>query len=191
MVNLELPDEKMGVSDGKGEMFTVSSGGEILWSRQASFTIECKMNLERLPFDTQPCGLLAGLYSQRAEQVQLVWRNPAEYEALANWGSTCLSGWVATSLVQTNELQSFVTGNFTCTPPPPLRPLPLPRPSGSLPPLTPPPLPPHPQPTLSPTCRTTRAYPTRPRTNGPAQTRTPRLTSRVCRIATCTTSSPR
>ncbi len=141
MVNLELPDEKMGVSDGKGEMFTVSSGGEILWSRQASFTIECKMNLERLPFDTQPCGLLAGLYSQRAEQVQLVWRNPAEYEALANWGSTCLSGWVATSLVQTNELQSFVTGNFTCTPPPPLCPLPLPRPPGSLPPLPPPPPP--------------------------------------------------
>ena len=36
MVHLELPDEKMGFSDGKGEMFTVSSGGEILWSRQAS-----------------------------------------------------------------------------------------------------------------------------------------------------------
>ena len=33
MVHLELPDEKMGFSDGKGEMFTVSSGGEILWSR--------------------------------------------------------------------------------------------------------------------------------------------------------------
>lgn len=113
MVNLELPDENMGVSDGKGEMFTVSSGGEILWSRQASFTIACQMNLERLPFDTQPCGLLAGLYSQRAEQVQLVWRDPAKYEALANWGSTCLAGWVATSLVQTNELQTFVTGNFT------------------------------------------------------------------------------
>ena len=113
MVNLELPDENMGVSDGKGEMFTVSSGGEILWSRQASFTIACQMNLERLPFDTQPCGLLAGLYSQRAEQVQLVWRDPAKYEALANWGSPCLAGWVATSLVQTNELQTFVTGNFT------------------------------------------------------------------------------
>ena len=113
MVNLELPDLTMGVSDGKGEMFTVSGGGEVLWSRQASFTIACKMNLERLPFDTQPCGLLAGLYSQRAEQVQLVWRDPAKYEALANWGGTCLAGWVATSLVQNNELQSFTTGNFT------------------------------------------------------------------------------
>ena len=71
MVHLELPDEKMGFSDGKGEMFTVSSGGEILWSRQASFRIACKMNLDKLPFDTQSCGLLAGLYSQRAEQVQL------------------------------------------------------------------------------------------------------------------------
>ena len=85
MVHLELPDEKMGFSDGKGEMFTVSSGGEILWSRQASFRIACKMNLDKLPFDTQSCGLLAGLYSQRAEQVQLRWRDPAKYEALANW----------------------------------------------------------------------------------------------------------
>ena len=77
MVHLELPDEKMGFSDGKGEMFTVSSGGEILWSRQASFRIACKMNLDKLPFDTQSCGLLAGLYSQRAEQVQLRWRDAA------------------------------------------------------------------------------------------------------------------
>ena len=110
MVHLELPDEKMGFSDGKGEMFTVSSGGEILWSRQASFRIACKMNLEKLPFDTQSCGLLAGLYSQRAEQVQLRWRDPAKYEALANWEGAlllrgdggvlllwwCLAGWPCT-----------------------------------------------------------------------------------------------
>ena len=113
MVHLELPDEKMGFSDGKGEMFTVSSGGEILWSRQASFRIACKMNLEKLPFDTQSCGLLAGLYSQRAEQVQLRWRDPAKYEALANWEGACMAGWVATSLVQGNELQTLTTGNFT------------------------------------------------------------------------------
>ena len=93
MVHLELPDEKMGFSDGKGEMFTVSSGGEILWSRQASFRIACKMNLEKLPFDTQSCGLLAGLYSQRAEQVQLgatlpnmkPWPTGKERAWLAGW----------------------------------------------------------------------------------------------------------
>ena len=88
MVHLELPDEKMGFSDGKGEMFTVSSGGEILWSRQASFRIACKMNLEKLPFDTQSCGLLAGLYSQRAEQVQLRWQDPAKYEAKSEISQT-------------------------------------------------------------------------------------------------------
>ena len=54
-----------------------------------SFRIACKMNLEKLPFDTQSCGLLAGLYSQRAEQVQLRWRDPAKYEALANWEGAC------------------------------------------------------------------------------------------------------
>ena len=36
---LQLPHSTMGVRDGKGEMLTVSSGGDVFWSRQASHVV--------------------------------------------------------------------------------------------------------------------------------------------------------
>ena len=111
---LQLPHSTMGVRDGKGEMLTVSNGGEVFWSRQARFTFSCQMTLEKLPFDTQRCAVLAGLYSQRAEEVQLVWR--AGFDALPNWcgPSAAQPAWSVTRLEQGNELQSFTgLGNFT------------------------------------------------------------------------------
>ena len=38
-VTLDLPEKTMGITDGKGEMVTVSSDGSVFWSRQARFTL--------------------------------------------------------------------------------------------------------------------------------------------------------
>ena len=109
VVEIKLPEEKMGVKDGRGEMTTASSKGEVFWSRQVSLKLSCEMHLGSLPFDTQHCAVVSGLYSQRAEQVQLRWRDG--FDAFANWRSTCLSGWIATGLVQENTLNSFTSGS--------------------------------------------------------------------------------
>ena len=60
------------------------------------------------------CAVLAGLYSQRAEEVQLAWR--AGFDALPNWcgPSAAQPAWSVTRLEQGNELQSFAgLGTFS------------------------------------------------------------------------------
>lgn len=112
-VTLDLPEKTMGITDGKGEMVTVSSDGSVFWSRQARFTLACPMALDWFPFDTQHCNVMAGLYSQRADQVQLLWRDGVD--AISNWvgPESCTSGWVPTALAQQNLMQSFSSGNYT------------------------------------------------------------------------------
>merc|ERR1712025_338072 len=103
----------MGYTDGAGEMMSVSPDGTVFWSRQARFTLSCQMDMALLPFDSQQCSHMAGLYSQKAEHVQLRWK--PEAEAIANWDSrsNCISGWVVTAHAQEDVVQSFSSGNYT------------------------------------------------------------------------------
>ena len=58
--------------------------------------------------------MLAGMYSQSAEEVQLAWR--AGLDALPNWcgPSATQPAWSVTRLEQGNEMQSFADlGNFS------------------------------------------------------------------------------
>lgn len=107
-----LPEPQMGFTTGAGELLSVGPEGDVFWSRQARFTLACPMSLARLPFDTQRCSFIAGLYSQTAERVSLAWRDGAE--ALAGWrAAACVTGWVMSGLEQVSELQSYVSGNYT------------------------------------------------------------------------------
>ena len=112
-VDIKLPALTMGYTDGAGEMMSVSPDGAVFWSRQARFTLTCPMVMKLLPFDSQQCSHTAGLYSQKADHVQLQWK--PEAEAIVGWnsGANCLSGWVVTALTQEDEVQSFSSGNYT------------------------------------------------------------------------------
>lgn len=112
-VDIKLPALTMGYTDGAGEMMSVSPDGAVFWSRQARFTLTCPMVMKLLPFDSQQCSHTAGLYSQKADHVQLQWK--PEAEAIVGWNSraNCLSGWVVTALTQEDEVQSFSSGNYT------------------------------------------------------------------------------
>ena len=112
-VDVKLPALEMGYTDGAGEMMSVSPDGTVFWSRQARFTLTCPMDLALLPFDSQQCSHMAGLYSQKADHVQLRWK--PEVEAIANWNSpaNCISGWVVTAHAQEDVVQSFSSGNYT------------------------------------------------------------------------------
>ena len=60
------------------------------------------------------CAVLAGMYSQSAEEVQLAWR--AGLDALPNWcgPSATQPAWSVTRLEQGNEMRSFADlGNFS------------------------------------------------------------------------------
>jgi hypothetical protein len=112
-VDIKLPALTMGYTDGAGEMMSVSPDGTVFWSRQARFTLTCPMEMKLLPFDSQQCSHMAGLYSQKADHVQLQWK--PEVEAIAGWSSSsnCLSGWVVTAHTQENVVQSFSSGDYT------------------------------------------------------------------------------
>ena len=106
-----LPDAVAGIKDGAGESLTVSTGGDAFWSRQARFTLACPMRLLQLPFDTQRCAYTVGVYSDKAEQVTISWRE--DVDAIESWSTKCLSQWVVTSLEQKDVTQTYASGNYS------------------------------------------------------------------------------
>ena len=120
-VTVVLPELESGVGRGAGEMMTVSQAGEVFWSRQVRFTLRCPIKLSKLPFDTQRCNFLAGLYSQSADQVRLTWRDSSwrdsstngGLEAMIGWREACLAGFVATALESANIEKTYLSGNYT------------------------------------------------------------------------------
>ena len=110
-LQVTLPDAVAGIKDGAGEMLIVSTGGDVFWSRQARFTLACPMRLSQLPFDTQRCAYTVVLYSDKAEEVTVSWREDAD--AIESWSTKCLSEWVATSLKQKDIMQTYTSGNHS------------------------------------------------------------------------------
>lgn len=115
---ITLSDEGLGT----GTLLWVSPDGSVWWSRQTSFVMSCPFangkNLDKLPFDTQTCSFVMGMYSQKASEVYIQWRTtddnpPVEKVAFANWQGACLAEWHATKLEQLSELQVYVGANYT------------------------------------------------------------------------------
>ena len=110
-ITLPKPDN----SEGTGELLKVSPSGGVWWSRQVSLALGCPVakgnKLDRLPFDTQTCDFLMGMYAETAAEVQLRWRDGAT--ALDNWDGACLAEWSATRHVQVDLLQEYAAAAST------------------------------------------------------------------------------
>ena len=87
---LRLPNRDMGRSFGMGESLSVTPDGDVFWSRQASFRLACPLDLKRLPFDTQHCSVVIGLYTDTADDVMLAWRR--NVLAFTGWETSCMNG---------------------------------------------------------------------------------------------------
>ena len=101
-VKIVLPKSSAMRDSGAGELFEVSPDGQVFWSQQVSMTIKCELDLYKMPFDTQRCTYLMGLYAQTAAEVQLAWKQDGGVErtALAGATSACVSEFVLTNLEQ-------------------------------------------------------------------------------------------
>eukprot|EP00964_Phaeocystis_antarctica_P097965 scaffold64046_cov60-Phaeocystis_antarctica.AAC.2 len=68
-------DIKLG--DGHdGEVVYVYPDGSVVWSRFARLQMRCSMGFGQLPFDTQDCLFLSGIWSDTAADVMLTWHDP-------------------------------------------------------------------------------------------------------------------
>ena len=69
---------KIGIGDGHdGEVVYIYPDGSIIWSRFARLQLRCNMGFGQLPFDTQHCLFLSGIWSDTAADVTLTWHDPA------------------------------------------------------------------------------------------------------------------
>ena len=68
-------DIKLG--DGHdGEVIYIYPDGSVVWSRFARLQMRCSMGFGQLPFDTQDCLFLSGIWSDTAADVMLTWHDP-------------------------------------------------------------------------------------------------------------------
>ena len=80
--------------------------GGVFMSQRLRLTVNCAMNLGRLPWDRQICGVNVGVFSETAKQVQLAWTSKNFEGALANLDKQSLSEWYilnASSQVSSRE----------------------------------------------------------------------------------------
>ena len=93
--------EEVAAPKDVGELLEVYPDGSVWWSRQAHFTLACPFaaNLGRMPFDTQTCNFMVGMYADTALDSQLRWKEGRV--ALANHdGTACLNEWFVTGFSQ-------------------------------------------------------------------------------------------
>jgi len=69
------------------------------------------VDLTRMPFDTQKCQWIMGLYTDKAEDVSLMWK--PDRDAIRNWRNKCPISWVVTALHQENRVESWPSGNYS------------------------------------------------------------------------------
>lgn len=103
---------------GTGELLEVYPTGDIWWSRQVQVTLGCPVaqTLCNMPFDTQTCQFVLGMYADTTDSVVVKWK--AGRTGLANWdggldASVCLAEYHPTKLVQTDLLQVYSTANYS------------------------------------------------------------------------------
>lgn len=98
-----------------GELFMVYPNGDIWWSRQVAFLLNCPFSkgalLDRLPFDTQTCGFKMGMYAETASEVVLKWK-PGR-DPLANWQGVCMAEWGTTRITPEDMVDVYTSANYT------------------------------------------------------------------------------
>lgn len=105
---------------GTAMTLEVSPNGDVWWSQQTSFEFACPMNLDDMPFDSQACPFVMGLYTSLADEVVLEWTatgTPILAEALS---ITPPEGWFLPSVEANNTravygryVYSYAIAQFT------------------------------------------------------------------------------
>ena len=71
------------------------------------------MGMSRLPFDTQTCTVVMGLYSEVADEVVLQFYDNAT--GFDGWRDACITGWVVTAASWELDLQTYTSGVYSYT----------------------------------------------------------------------------
>ena len=108
-----IEGHKLPAGPGRGESLEVYPDGSIWWSRQVSLTLGCPVatSLGQLPFDTQKCSYVMGMYAETEADVKLKWR--AGKTGLDNHNRACLAEWFVTNYSQQDKLAVYVGSNYT------------------------------------------------------------------------------
>lgn len=110
-IRVSIPGAREQVTNGAGQLFTVSPSGCVVWSRQVYTTLACaQADLSYLPYDTLVCSLTIGLYSQTAADVVIIWKQGED--AISNWDGECLARWAPSSHSFRNLQLVFATGTY-------------------------------------------------------------------------------
>ena len=110
-IEVKVPPAGELIDNGAGQSFTISPDGTVFWSSQTTFILACKMDLTRLPFDTQTCTYTMGVYAETAAEVNLVWR--PGHPAIENWNTTCVTAFVVSNLTQSSQTARYVESSYT------------------------------------------------------------------------------
>ena len=108
----EKLEEISGVtgSDGYGEVINIYPTGAVWRSQQRKVVLACPINLALMPFDTQTCHWLMGIYSDRQEEVEVQWK--AGRAAIEDWETACPTLWLPIAQRQENKIFTFPSGNY-------------------------------------------------------------------------------
>jgi len=71
--------------------------------------LKCSYHLEQMPFDTQRCSWLTGVYSENEEDVVLQWHPSGSF---VNWQVGCSSEWAPVQLKATNLVGTYDSNMF-------------------------------------------------------------------------------
>lgn len=97
-----------------GSSFFIYPDGGVFWSRQARLSLRCNMGFGQLPFDSQHCLFLAGIYSDIAENINLAWDDPASPLGGYLLRTASVGGeWSISDIHAGNVLEVFSTGNYS------------------------------------------------------------------------------
>jgi hypothetical protein len=99
-VKVELPSGNELVDSGAGRLLEFYPDGVVFSSSQISMVLACRLHLRDMPFDTQGCTYMMGMYGSTSAEVRLMWR--PESVALDAWNTSCIKNFIATRLEQDN-----------------------------------------------------------------------------------------
>ena len=109
-IEVEFPDLSQWHGSAKSQFMYVYPDGLVYASLQGSMKLHCAVNLTNLPFDTQECEVVWGLYDADDSQVQLQWK-PGR-PAIDGWHTKagCLSEFIITALDQYTQATVYGDG---------------------------------------------------------------------------------
>ena len=111
-VEVKLPGVAQWHGEAKSQFMYVYPDGLVYASLQGSLALHCSMNLTNLPFDTQECEVIWGMYDADDSQVKIQWK--PERPAVDGWNTKagCMNEFIITGLDQTATHTTYGDGAY-------------------------------------------------------------------------------